>query len=296
LGLLGSGRMGGKMAANLIKGGHPLWVYDINTAAVERLTALGAKACSSSREASAGRDAVIMSLPVPAVIEQVVLGPEGVLSASPAPRILIDMSTSLPALTKQISTMAAEKGCQLLDAPVSGRPEGAANATLGIMVGGPEKAFEQALPLLRLLGSSVHHTGEVGTGHAMKLVNNSITGVTTNVIGEALMMGTLAGIDPQVMYEVLSASSANSRSLQNVLPRVLKGDYDPGFTIDLMHKDLDLAAKLGQEMGVPMPAVNLAKQSYQLARVLGLGQKDTSGMALMMEQLLGRKMREKVTE
>lgn len=292
IGFIGLGTMGSRMAANLVKGGHKLAVYDVSPAAMARGIELGATPCATPREASQGRDAVLLSLTTPAVVEQVVLGEQGVLSALPVPALLIDTTSSLPSVTRRIALVAAEKGCQVVDAPVAGGPEGAQSGTLSIMVGASPGAWEKAFPLLQLLGKDIFHVGDVGTGHTMKLVNNILGGVAMAAISEALMLGTLAGIRPKVLFDVVSASTGNSRVFQNRVPRLLAGNFEPGFAIDLMHKDLDLASQLGQELGMPMPVVNLAKQIYQMMKAAGYGKKDTSALPMWLEELMGVEIRD----
>lgn len=291
VGFIGLGNMGSRMAANVVKAGHRMWAYDIAPNALARAAEIGAVPCRSVREACQGRDAVILSLPGPPDVEKVVLGQDGVLSASPVPPLLLDTTTSLPVMTKRVAAAAAGKGCQMLDAPVSGGIEGAAAGTLSIMVGGPPEVYERALPLLKGFGRDITRIGDLGAGNTMKLANNILGAVTMVAISEALMMGTLSGIDPQTLFDVISVSTGNSRCLQSRVPRLLSGNFEPGFAIELMHKDLDLAAQLGQEVGVPMPLVNLAKQTYQAAKAAGLGKKDTSAVAVLLERLMGREIR-----
>lgn len=288
--------MGSRMAANLINAGHQLWAYDIDQAALGRAAEMGAVACSSPRDVAEGREVVVLSLTTPAVVESVVLGEDGVLSAQPVPPLLIDTSSSLPRVTKHLAAAAATKDCELVDAPVAGGPEGAASATLSIMVGATPRAYEAALPILRLLGKDIIRVGGPGAGHAMKLVNNILGGVTTAAIVEAMMLGTLAGIEPRMLFDVISVSTGNSRVFQSRVPRLLKGDFEPGFAIELMHKDLDLAAQLGQELGMPMPVVAASKQVYQAAKAAGLGKSDTSALAVPLERLMGVEIRDKITQ
>lgn len=284
--------MGSRMAANLLKGGHKVWGYDLSQAAVGRASELGVTPCVSPREAAQGRDAVLLSLTTPAAVEQAVLGGDGVLTASPAPPLLIDTTTSLPSVTSRIAAVALEKGCQVLDAAVSGRPQGAESGTLSIMVGGPPDAFQRILPLLQLLGKDIYRVGDVGSGHTAKLVNNAITAATRVAVAEAFMMGVMAGVEPRALFDVVAASTGNSRTLQGMMPHLLSGDYKADFPVDLMHKDVDLATQLGQDMGVPMPLVNLTKQTFQAARTAGLGKLDASAVAVLLERLMGAEMRE----
>lgn len=293
VGFIGVGIMGSRMVANLIKGGHRIWAYDISPAALERAGVLGATPCGSLIEAAAGRDAVMLSLTTPEVVEQVMLGPQGVLMALPLPPLVVDTSTSLPAVSRRIAAAAIEKGCRFIDAPVSGGADGAAAGTLSVMVGGPVEAFESALPLLRQIGKDIFHIGDTGSGNTMKLVNNCLGGVARAAIVETVMMGTLAGLDPKKIFDVVSVSTGNSRTFQNTMPKLLKGDFEPGFMITLMHKDLDLASRLGQELGLPMPVVNAVKQVYQAAKAAGLGTKDVTGLAIPLERLMGVEIREK---
>ena len=291
VGFIGVGIMGSRMVANLIKGGQRIWAYDVSDAALARVIELGAKPCGSAREAAEGRDAVMLSLTTPEVVEKVVL--EGVLTASRVPPLVIDTSTSLPDVSRRIASLALEKSCQFIDSPVSGGADGAAAATLSVMVGGPHDAFEKALPLLRLIGKDVFHIGDTGSGNTMKLLNNSLGGVARAAIAEVMTLGTLAGLQPRKVYEVISASSGNSRSFQNSVPKLLKGDFEPGFMVRLMHKDLDLATRLGQELGMPMPVVSAVKQVYQAAKAAGLGGKDVTALAIPLEQLMGVETRDK---
>ena len=180
----------------------------------------------------------------------------------------------------------------MLDAAVSGRPQGAESGTLSIMVGGPPDAFQKVLPLLQLLGKDIFRVGDVGSGHAAKLVNNAITAATRVAIAEAFMMGAVAGVDSRALFDVVAASTGNSRTLQGMMPHLLSGNYQADFPVDLMHKDLDLATQLGQELGVPMPLVNLTKQTFQTAKTAGLGELDASAVAVLLERLMGVEMRE----
>jgi 3-hydroxyisobutyrate dehydrogenase-like beta-hydroxyacid dehydrogenase len=296
VGFIGLGTMGSRMAANLLKGGHSVWGYDLSGAAMERASGLGAVSCKSPREASQGRDVVLLSLTTPAAVEQAVLGEDGVLAASPVPPLLVDTTTSLPSLTRRIAAVATERGCQVLDAAVSGRPQGAESATLSIMVGGPAEAFDRLLPLLQLLGRDIFLVGEVGSGHAAKLVNNAITAATRVAIAEAFMMGVMAGVEPRALADVIAASTGSSRTLQGMVPHLLSGDYQADFPVDLMHKDVGLATQLGHELGVPMPLVNLTRETFQAARAAGLGKLDSSAVAVLLERLMGVEMRDRSGE
>jgi len=280
------------MAANVIKAGHSLWGFDVSPQAMARMEKLGGKRCSSAREASEGRDAVLISLTTPAVVEQVVLGPEGILSAVAVPAMIIDLSSGLPSVSVRLAAAARERGSDLVDAPVSGGPDGAEKGTLTVMVGGAKETYDRALPLLQSIGKNIFHIGDVGSGNAMKMVNQILCGVHMVAATEALILGAKAGIDARTMYDVIMVSSGYSRTFQNRVAQLMTGNTDPVFTVDLMLKDLNLATEYAHEMGVPMLVLNITKQIYHAAKASGLGSKDFSTVATLLEGLVGVEIRE----
>ncbi|MBC7238212.1 MAG: NAD(P)-dependent oxidoreductase, partial [Chloroflexi bacterium] len=239
IGFIGLGIMGTPMAGHLLKAGHKVVCYDVVPAAMENLVKQGAVAASSSKEVAARSEVVISMVPDSPDVEKVYLSEDGVLAGVKEGTLLIDMSTISPVTAKRVAEEAAKKGCPMLDAPVSGGEVGAKEARLSIMVGGDEKVFEEALPIFKLLGNATY-CGPSGAGQTVKACNQ--IQVALNFIGmaEALVLGAKAGIDPEIIIKVLSAGYAQTRVMDVRGPRVIKGDFAPGFRARFHYKDLNI--------------------------------------------------------
>lgn len=293
VGYIGLGLMGKPMARNLLKAGFPLTVHNRSQGAVQELVAEGATAADSPKALAERVDAVFSCLPGPADVEKVYLGENGVLAGARAGSVLVDMSTIDPATHQKIAALAAEKGIGYLDAPVSGGTTGARDGTLSIMIGGSDEALEKVSPALKAMGQRLYHIGPVGTGAVVKIVNNMMSAINAIGVAEGLVLGTKFGIDPSVIYEVCSNSSAGSKTLTGTASAVLKRNFEPGFMIDLMHKDVGLAISLGKDLKVRTLAAALAQQVLQEAQAAGFGRAGTAAQIIPLERNAGVEVRPK---
>lgn len=296
IGFIGLGAMGKPMAHNLIKANFQLNVFDVNEKAVEELVLLGAEKCSSPQEIAKKCELVITMLPNAKIVESVMLGDGGMLAGIKAGQIIVDMSSVAPHTTKKMAQFVEKKGAKYIDAPVSGGVSGATAGTLTIMVGGHQETVAKARPVLDKLGR-IQHIGEVGAGDAVKIVNNLLLGANMAAVAEALVLGVKAGLKPETMYNIIKSSSGRSYALEAKMPNfILKGEFAPGFAVDLQYKDLELAVETGKNLGVPMPVTNSAQQVYEMARAKGLGREDISAIIKVWEHLLNVQVRGDVIE
>jgi 3-hydroxyisobutyrate dehydrogenase len=274
------------MARRLLAAGHDVVACDADTA---RAQALGTAVAASPAEAAEDADALVTSLPSPAAVEEVVLGRHGVSTTAREGALLLEMSTSPPALARRLATVL-EGRMDVLDAPVSGGPRGAEEGSLTVMVGGAPETFARAEPLLRALGSLVVHVGGHGAGQAAKLCNNLVAGATMAALAEACAIAVREGLDPSTLYELLTRSTGDSRVLRTRFP--LAGadpahpaghGFAPLFAVDLIAKDLALALELAAGHEVASPVARAAQASYLAARERGLGALDYSAVYLATE-------------
>ncbi|MBP2650898.1 MAG: beta-hydroxyacid dehydrogenase, 3-hydroxyisobutyrate dehydrogenase [Firmicutes bacterium] len=294
VGFIGLGAMGKPMALNLLKAGHLLVVNDVNAKAVEELILAGAKKAESPKLLAEQVEVVITMLPNGGIVEQVLLGEQGVLAGAGDGFGIIDMSSVAPGFTQKMARLAAQTGVCYLDAPVSGGVKGAAEGTLTIMVGGDEQALARYQGLFQILGKKIHHIGAVGAGDAVKIVNNLMLAINMAGAAEAFALGTKMGLDPQVIFDIVSASSGNSYALSAKMPNfVFKGNFTPGFTVDLQYKDLELAVQTAKDVQVPMLLTNVVQQLYEQVRAAGLGKEDISAIIKPLETLCDIQVRVK---
>jgi len=287
VGFVGLGSMGLPMASNLLKSGRELFVYDVNPTPLEALRAQGAQVCASPAEIGALARSVITMLPSNEIIRQVYLGPDGLLSTIREGTLLIDCSTSEPAVARELADAAAKTGSRLFDAPVSGGYMGAEQATLTFMVGGPEDGFHAAEELLSPMGNRVVHCGDVGMGHAAKLCNNLLLVITMTGLSEAHALGGRLGLDQKTLANIISTSSGRcwSADTYNPCPGVLPNvpasrGYTGGFPVDMMIKDLSLitSAAASVQPSQPLLVGGLVLQMFKLMSSQGGGHKDFSGI------------------
>lgn len=288
IGFIGIGTMGREMARNLLKGGHQVAAYDVRRAAAEELVADGATVAASVADASRAADMVITMLPDTPQVEETVFGPGGMLQEPPAGKLMIDMSTIAPQATQKMSAALAAVGVTLLDAPVSGGPVGAKNATLSIMVGGPEQALARARPAFDAMGKTIVHVGASGAGQIAKLCNQVIVGINLQGVCEALALGRAAGADLVKLREVLLGGSAASWMLQNLGPAMIEKDDRAGFRIDLMLKDLRLANELAFSLGVPLPGAGLVTTQYLDAKAHGESHNGNQALFRVYDRMSGQ--------
>jgi 2-hydroxy-3-oxopropionate reductase len=253
IGFIGLGIMGKPMAKNLLKAGYSLVVYDIVPEAMKDVVKAGAQPASSSKEVAEKSEVVITMLPNSPEVKEAVLGEGGVLEGAQRGTILIDMSSIAPLASKEISEKAKAKGVVMLDAPVSGGEPKAIEGTLAIMVGGPKDTFEQVKEILSLMGASVTRVGEIGSGNTTKLANQIIVALNIAAMSEAMVLATKSGVDPEKVFQAIRGGLAGSTVLDAKMPLVLKGNFKPGFRIELHIKDLANALDTAHALGVPVP-------------------------------------------
>lgn len=285
VGFIGLGVMGQKMATNVVKAGFDLTVYDVVKENVEKLEALGAKSGSSAADVASNCDIVLTSLPNSAIVEAVILGKNGVLEGAKAGTTIVDLSSITPKSIRKIHKIASEKGVEVMDAPVSGGASGAEKGTLTIMVGGSKEAIEKANPVLSAIGKKINHVGEVGAGDTVKAVNNLLLGINMVATAEALVLGKKAGLDADIMYDIISKSSGSSYALTAKYDNYIsKGNFEPGFMVDLMYKDLQLAIDTAKDLKVPLISGNMSQQLFETARAEGMGREDISSVIKIFEK------------
>lgn len=286
IGFIGLGVMGKRIAVNIIKNGYKLKAYDLAEDAVEELKQLGADAASSPADTAAGSDIIFTSLPNEGAVSKVITGEDGVLEGAGQGAVIVDLSSITPRVIKEIGRDAAAKKISVLDAPVSGGAVGAENGTLTVMIGGDVRVVEKIRPVLNTFCKKVYHLGELGAGDTAKLVNNLLLGVNMVAVSEALVLGVKAGLDPDVLYDLISQSSGSSYALEAKYPEFIsQRNFKPGFTIDLQYKDLDLALSMSKELGIPLMVGSFAQQIFQLARSSGLGSNDISSIVKVFEKM-----------
>lgn len=285
VGFIGLGTMGREMALNLMKAGMAVRVFDVRRDAVDELAALGAHAARSVADAAQGAEVAITMLPNTPDVEAVVLGEGGLLAHPPAGRLIIDMSTIAPAAVRRMHAQCAAQGIEYVDAPVSGGPIGAKNATLTIMAGGTAQAFETALPFFNEMGTTVTHVGASGAGQTVKLCNQLICGINIQAICEALALGRASGVDLKQLREVLMGGSAASWMMDKLGPAMIDGDASAGFRIDLMLKDLRLVQEQSHTLNVPLPASALVTNQYLDAVAHGEGRNGNQALFRVYDRM-----------
>jgi 3-hydroxyisobutyrate dehydrogenase len=285
VGWIGSGVMGRSMCGHLLSAGYTATVYSRTRERAAGLLEAGAAWAESPAEVAAAADVVFTMVGFPSDVRDVVLGPEGVLAAIAPGGVVVDMTTSEPSLARAIFDVAREKGVESLDAPVSGGDVGARNATLSIMVGGEATTLERVRPLLALMGKTIVHQGAAGAGQHTKMVNQTL--IATGMIGvcEALLYAHRAGLDPDRVLESVSGGAAGSWSLQNYAPRMLAGDFAPGFLVEHFIKDMEITLAEARRMNLALPGLALAHELYLALRAQGDGRLGTQALVRALARL-----------
>lgn len=283
VGFIGIGQMGVHMSRNIRAAGYSLMVHDARRDMAAPLLAEGAEWADSPAAVAEACRFVITCLPTPQIVEEVVLGTNGLKSGWREGDIYIDMSTNSPSTVRRIAAAAAPMGVKVLDAPVSGGTKGAELGTLTIMVGGDPAVLEEARAVLEPMANKIFHLGDVGCGNVAKLVNNMIGLACNSICAEGFVLGAKAGIDPQVLYDLLTISTANNWSLQQYPNTVFRGNFAPGFKIALAHKDITLALGLGDEYGVPLPVAQVVKTDLAEAMKAGFSDRGVDAVILRLE-------------
>ena len=272
---IGTGVMGASIVRHLLAAEHEIILYTRTKSKAEPLMKEGAKWASTVLEAVTGADVVFTMVGLPQDVEEVYYGPEGVFSAREEGQVLVDLTTSSPSLAKRIAKDAQERGMAAMDAPVSGGDVGAQNGTLSIMCGGKLQVFEEILPILSLFGKQIIYQGGPGAGQHTKMANQ--IAIATNMIGvcEAISYARQAGLDPDVVLASITSGAAGSWSLSNLGPRMLQGDFEPGFYVKHFLKDMDIALKEAELLELHLPGLQMARDMYNELVGQGCGEKGT---------------------
>lgn len=294
IGFIGLGNMGGPMALNVLKAGHSMVVTDLRHELAKPHLALGATWADTPQAIAAASELVFTSLPGPREVEAVALGARGILDGAARGMVYVDLSTSSATLIRHIHRVYAERGVDVLDAPVSGGVSGARSAKLAVLVGGDEKLYQRIKPVLDAIGDKVTRVGEIGCGTVAKLVHNMVSACSRLAIAEGLTLGMKAGVAPEALLDALRKGSfGQGRALNDMIPNtVFTGDFDTvSFALELLRKDVGLATALGREYHVPMMIAALAEQQLEEAMRRGWGGKDSMAMFRLQEERAGVELR-----
>jgi 2-hydroxy-3-oxopropionate reductase len=288
IGFIGLGIMGWPMARNLADAGHHLTIVSEHAEdAVDELRQEGAAVVDAPKDVAAAAELVVTCLPDTPDVREVVTGPDGLLEGAKDGQIIVDHSTIAPLAAQEIAEACREKGVSFLDAPVSGGQQGAVAGTLSMMIGGETDAVERARPVLDAMGQTIVHVGESGAGQFTKCCNQIICAVTWQAIAEGMALGVKAGVDPAKMLEAISGGAARCWALEMRTPKVLDGDFQPGFMAKLQHKDLAIATAAAEALDVPLPVASIVTQFYAALKAAGKGELDTSALVQIEEALAG---------
>ena len=287
LGFIGLGIMGGGMAANLLRAGHQVTVWNRTASRMEPLEEMGASPAGSPREVAEGSSVVMICVSDTPDVVAVTEGPDGILAGLSPGSVVVDHSTISPSETRRLAVLAEEAGSSWLDGPVSGGSEGAALGTLSIMVGGEASDLERVRPYLEAMGKSITHTGPVGSGQMVKLVNQVLVVVNQLAVSEALLLAEVGELDLEATLSAVTGGAAGSWMLSNRGPQMIVRDWRPGFTIDLQQKDLRLVLEAADELGVPLPGTALVFQLYRALQRRGLGSEGNHALVKALEHIVG---------
>jgi 3-hydroxyisobutyrate dehydrogenase-like beta-hydroxyacid dehydrogenase len=287
IGFIGLGAMGSGMASNLLKAGYALLVNDRDPAKVRDLVARGARAAATPGDAARQSTHTVTMVETTAQTEEVIVGDQGVIAGAERGHVVAMMSTIDPIAARRIHDRLQQAGVAMLDAPVSGGSARAAAGELTVIAGGEAAVFASCRAMFAAMSAHQFHVGGIGQGLALKLVNNMLIQVNTVAIAEAFVMGAKAGLDPQVMYDVIRVSTGASFALEHRVPRMIAGDFRPGGTVDISFKDQELETAFAKALGVPVLLANISQQVYQMARAAGLSKQDGASVVRVYEQMAG---------
>lgn len=262
IGFVGLGMMGLPMAKNLVEAGYTVTVFDLDAGAIEEAQGFGASPASTGAEVAAQSDIIITMVPDSPHVEAAIAGNGGIIEGIRPESVVIEMSTILPETGKRMAELLAEKGADFVDAPVTGGVAGAEAGSMSILVGGDAEAFERTLPVLSVLGGDITHMGPVGAGHTTKIANQLIGVATLAGLSEAFVLAKKSGLDMQTFYDAVKNGAGRSWALETLGPKILKGDFSPGFMVKHMQKDLRLAGQLADDTGTSIPTTSLISQLY----------------------------------
>ena len=291
IGFIGLGIMGKPMAHNLLKAGFAVVVHNRHQEVTDELVAAGASVGVRPREIAASCDVLITMLPDTPQVQEVLLGPEGVIEGAREGLIVIDMSTISPIVTQTLATRLAEHETAILDAPVSGGDKGAIAGTLSIMVGGEEETFQHCIPIFQALGKTVVHVGKSGAGQIVKACNQIVVALVIEAVSEALVLGSKAGVDPAKILQVLNGGLAANRVIELRGTSMLAHDFTPGGRIKTHHKDLGIILELGRMYGVALPVSAQVDQMFASLVARGRGELDHTALLTYLEDLADHQIR-----
>ncbi len=285
IGFIGLGIMGKPMSKNLLKKGYELVVCDVARSAVDEVVAAGAKAAATPKDVAKQVDAVITMLPNSPQVKQVVLGENGVIEGAKSGMVVIDMSSIAPLVSREIAAKLAEKGIEMLDAPVSGGEPKAIDGTLSVMVGGKEEVFKKYFDVMKSMAGSVVLTGSIGAGNVTKLANQIIVAINIAAMSEALVLASKAGVEPELVYKAIRGGLAGSTVLDAKAPLAMDRKFNPGFRINLHIKDLNNVLETSHEIGVPLPLTASVMEMMQALKVEGMGDSDHGSLIRFYEKM-----------
>ncbi|NBO91290.1 MAG: NAD(P)-dependent oxidoreductase [Planctomycetia bacterium] len=289
IGWIGTGVMGRWMCQHAMTKGYAATVYNRSKDKAQPLIDAGAMFAATPKEVAAQSDIVFAIVGFPKDVREVFLGTDGALAGSKPGTVLVDMTTSEPALARDIYAAAKTKGVHAVDAPVSGGDVGAKNAALSIMIGGDKEVIDAISPLFETMGKTIVHQGPAGAGQHTKMVNQILISGNMIALCEALLYGHKAGLSMETVMKSVSVGAAGSKALEVLGPRILKGDFEPGFYVEHFIKDMGIALAEAERMGIALPGLGLVKQLYESVRALGYGRKGTQALYLALEAMSGIK-------
>lgn len=284
-GFIGLGIMGKPMAKNLLKAGYRLVVFDTNAAPMKELEAAGAETAAAPKEVAEKCDVVVTMLPNSPHVRAVVSGPRGVIEGAGPGKTVIDMSSIAPLASREIASLLAEKGVEMLDAPVSGGEPKAIDGTLSVMVGGKKDVFERCYPIMKSMAASVVRVGDAGAGNVAKLANQIVVALNIAAMSEALVLAAKAGVQPDLVYQAIRGGLAGSTVLDAKAPLVMDRKFSPGFRVNLHIKDLGNVLETSREIGVPLPLTAAVMEMMQALKVDGLGDADHCSLVQHYEKM-----------
>ena len=296
VGFIGLGIMGSHMASHLLNAGYNVIVSDLNKDVVKKLVAKGAIEASTPKEVASGSEYIITMLPDSPDVKKVALGENGLIEGIKEGSYYADMSTIAPTAAIEVNDALSAKGVKCLDAPVSGGEAGAEAASLSIMVGGDEQAFQDFKPIFEILGKTVTLCGAKGSGQIVKACNQIQVAMNFVGLAEALVLGSKAGVDPAIIVDVLSGGYAQTRVMDVRGPRIIKRDFAPGFKSRFHYKDLNIIMKTALDYEVPLPTTSVVHELFSSMLVKGNGELDHSGIITVIEELAGIKVKSKIAE
>lgn len=291
VGIIGVGNMGSRMVEKLMAAGYTVFARDIAKSAEDRAREMGAKIVSCPKEIAEFARIILLSLPTPADVREVVLGKDGILSSPKEGSVIVDLSTVDPFSTQQNAKEAREIGIGYIDTPVLGRPQKCGNWTLP--VGGEKDDLEKARKVLEVFAAKIIHVGPSGQGDIVKLLNNMMFGAINSITAEILATCAKLGMNPRVLYETIANSGAASVSnlFKELGPKILNRDFEPLFAIDLLHKDISLGIKMAKQVGVPLFVSEPNQRINEMAKLMGFGKEDTASVVKVYEDLLNIKVK-----